>query len=72
MVNTEKLEFAIGKSGIKKQFLADKLGISTATFVNKLSGKTRFYAEEAILLLKLLQINPDEMTNYFNEEVERE
>ena len=43
-------------SGIYETHIAKKLGISTATYINKEKGKTRFYVDEAIKFSKIVGI----------------
>lgn len=57
MVNTELLEKAITKSGKKKAYLANCLGVSPQTFRNKTVGKYDFGSLEIITLCKELSIN---------------
>jgi len=48
---------AISESGIKKKYLAEKLGIEYETFRKKLNGKSEFKISEIINLTSLLNIN---------------
>lgn len=68
----ENLEAAIAASGLKKQTIAEKLGISHACLINKLSGRSRFYLDEAAVLLRILNLDQDDMSFYFNVEVQGE
>lgn len=56
MTNTEKLEYYIKKSGYKKGFIAEKLGLSLNAFGKKISGKREFKASEIQTLCTLLGI----------------
>ena len=69
MYNREKLEEAITASGLRKDFLAKKIGISINVFYNKLSGTTRWKYDEVITLCKQLHINAkDRKAIFFNDE----
>jgi len=54
---------AISESGIKKKYLAEKLGIEYETFRKKLNGKSEFKISEIINLTSLLKINIMEVFN---------
>ena len=56
MVNTAMLQEYIDKSGKKKQFLAEKLGLSRAGFRNKCSGATDFTSGEISVLCEELGV----------------
>ena len=43
-------------SGIYETHIANKLGITTATYINKEKGKTRFYVDEAIKFSEIVGI----------------
>ena len=57
MTNTELLREYIDKSGLKIQYLADKIGISRASLWQKITNKTEFKASEIQILCDLLGIN---------------
>lgn len=66
MTNTSLLEEYIKKSGYKKSFLAEQLGISSYGFSLKCNGKTEFKASEIDMLCKLLKIGAkDRMAIFF-------
>lgn len=56
MVNRELLEQRIREKGLKKYFLAEKLGISNAGFHNYLNNKTDLKASQIGQLCDLLDI----------------
>jgi ribosome-binding protein aMBF1 (putative translation factor) len=56
MVDTQLLEEAIKSSGIKKSYLADKLGISIQSLRLKVKGKSDFKTDEASILCQELGI----------------
>jgi hypothetical protein len=55
-VNTVLLEKAISDSGLKKKFIAQKLGMSEQTFNKKRKNGT-FYGDEVIDLCNILNIS---------------
>lgn len=60
MTNTKLLEDKIRQSGLKKGFLAEKLGVSRATFCALLSNNAEFKASQIHTLCELLGIKDDE------------
>lgn len=56
MTNTELLEKKIAQSGLKKGFLATKLGLSKAGFRNCCTNKAEFKATQIDILCELLNI----------------
>jgi hypothetical protein len=56
LVDTQYLEQLIHESGLKKNYLSDKLGISRTYFRMKLSNKADFNSSEVDLLCKELSI----------------
>ena len=72
MTNTELLEKRIADSGLKKNFIAEKMGISRTGLLNKLTGKTEFVASEIKFLCDLLGITPEDMKLiFFSSEVDK-
>lgn len=66
MTNTPLLEQYIKKSGYKKSFLANAIGVSRAGFSLKLNNKSKFDADEIDILCKLLGIGTkDRMAIFF-------
>lgn len=57
MTNKELLEQAIRESGLKKGFLAGKIGLSPAGFYNCLNNKAEFKASQINTLCELLGIS---------------
>lgn len=60
MTNRKLIEDAMNRKGLKKGFVADKLGVSRATFWALLSGKTEFKASQIKALCELLDIDDSE------------
>ena len=56
MTNVELLKEKVAKSGLKTVFIAESIGISRASWYNKLNGKTKFTAEEIKKLCDTLRI----------------
>ncbi len=66
MTNTPLLEEYIKKSGYRKAFIAEQLGISAYGFSLKCSNKSEFKATEIEALSKLLNIGiRDRMAIFF-------
>ena len=65
MTNKVLLEKRISNKGMKKSYIADKLGISRTSLLNKMCGKTEFVASEIGTLCGLLDITPGEMKAIF-------
>ena len=61
MTNTELLNEIIKKSGLKKAFLAEKVGLTRVGFSNCLSGKAEFKASQIAVLCDLLDIRSLEL-----------
>ena len=56
MTDTKKLLEVIKDSGLRKGFIAGKLGITTYGFQKKVENKSQFKAEEIKILCDLLGI----------------
>lgn len=56
MINTELLESKIKESGLKKQFIAERLNLSQQGFYLKCIGKNDFTSSEIVAFCKLLGI----------------
>lgn len=65
MTNSEWLEAQIKNSGLKKQFISEKLGMSLNSLNNKLSGRTAFTVNEAIKLKLLIGIDETQFNDIF-------
>lgn len=57
MTNTELLRERIDKSGFKMQFIAEKLGISRFTLLQKIENRSDFRVSEVEALCELLCIS---------------
>lgn len=56
MVDTQLLEESIKKSGKKKTYLADKLGMSVQNLRLKINGESDFWTNEVTILCQELGI----------------
>lgn len=56
MTNTEMLEKVIREKGLKKVFLAEKIGLTPAGFYNCLNNRAEFKASQINILCDLLGI----------------
>lgn len=65
MTDTALLKEYINKSGLKIQFLADKIGISRAALSQKISNKTEFKASEIRVLCDYLGIDSSDLDRVF-------
>lgn len=57
MTNTSLLEQYIEKSGYKKAYIAQQLGITSYGLSLKINNKSEFKASEMTILCSLLKIN---------------
>lgn len=71
MTNTSLLEKFIEKSGYKRSFIADKLGITRFALALKINNKSEFKAREIDILCELLKIGlEDRMAIFFAQQVD--
>lgn len=59
MTNTKLLEQKIKQSGLKKAFIAMKIGVTAGTLSKLLKNRTDFKASQIRALCELLEINDD-------------
>ena len=64
-IDTELLDKAIDKSGLKSSFIAEKLGISRQAFNKKRLGKTAFRQSEVFVMCTLLKLSDAECMQIF-------
>lgn len=73
MTNRELLEAAIERSGYRKGYLAELLGLSPQGFYNKLNNKTEFTQSEiATLVKRLCLFDFEREAIFFAEKVDKE
>lgn len=65
MTNTILLEEKIEKSGLKKQYIAYRLGIKVLAFRNKCTNKSHFKPCEIACLCDVLNLSADEKEAIF-------
>ena len=65
MVNTDALEQVIAESGIRKNFLAEKLGLSPQGFRLKETGKKEFKVSEVRILKEILHLTEEDVNRIF-------
>lgn len=65
MTDTERLNQKIKDSGIKKNWISEKCGMSYNSFLNKLNNKTDFTASEISTLKDVLGLSPQEVNDIF-------
>lgn len=73
MTDTQELLKVIDNSGLKKSFIAERLGISTYGLQKKVENKNQFKAEEIMILCKTLGITSlrEKEKIFFAEEVDK-
>lgn len=65
MVDFEKLNCAIEKSGMKISAISDKIGVNRTTLYNKISGKTEFNASEIESISDVLRLSAKDRNEIF-------
>lgn len=60
MTDVKQLEKIIQQKGLKKGFVAEKIGVSRSTFYAQLKGETEFKASHIRSLCDVLDIKDDE------------
>lgn len=70
MVDTERLKSLINESGIRKELIAGRCGMSISSLNNKLAQRTAFNVEEAVQISGILGIDrPTFMDIFFKDDV---
>ena len=65
MTDHVKLQEIVKNSGLKKSFIAEKMGITYQGYIKKESGKSQFLANEIAVLKDLLRLTNKEVTDIF-------
>jgi plasmid maintenance system antidote protein VapI len=65
MADLARLKDAVSASGLKKGFIAQKMGVSSHTLRNKLTGSTDFTADEIVVMSRLLSLSDDQTRKIF-------
>lgn len=63
--STQRLNEIIQKSGYKRQYIAEQLGITRHSLSNKITGRTEFVASEIRKLRTTLGLTEDETWQIF-------
>lgn len=64
-INTIRLQNRIKEKGYKKDYVAIKIGVSRASLLNKISGRTEFTLKEARKLALLLGVEDMDLYDFF-------
>ena len=65
MTNTKMLEAAIALSGLPKNVIAEKIGISRSAFFKKMRNESEFKATEIVKLQEILALTAEERNRIF-------
>ena len=65
MTDVKRLSDAVKQSGLKKVFIAEKLGLSYQGYLNKENGKNDFNQREIAMLKDLLGFTNKEVSEIF-------
>lgn len=65
MADVVRLNELVEQSGLKKTFIAGKIGISYQGYCKKMSGKSEFLASEIAVLKDLLRLSDKDVNAIF-------
>ena len=65
MADNAKLQEIVKNSGVRKSFLAEKMGISYQGYLKKESGKSEFLANEIAVMKDVLRLSNKEVADIF-------
>lgn len=65
MTNSVKLKMIIEASGLKKTYIAEKLGLSYQGYLKKENGTNQFLSSEIKTMKDLLHLSDDEVMKIF-------
>ena len=65
MFNRERFAAAVTKSGLKKRFISDQMGMAYDTFLKKTNGVVEWKVSEALEVSKVLRITRAERDSIF-------
>lgn len=65
MTDTVRLKSLVESSGLKKTFIAEKLGLSYQGYLKKENGKSDFMATEVSIMKDLLRLSNKEVSEIF-------
>lgn len=64
-IDSAALREVIANSGVKLIHIANNIGITSQSLLNKIDGKSDFWWHEVIELNKILRLTPDEFKKIF-------
>lgn len=64
-MNVNKLKGRIVETCGSQKVLAEKLGVTEQTVINKLSGRSQFSIDDIVVWCRALEIKKDEVPAYF-------
>ena len=65
MTDSSRLKDVVEKSGLKKTFIAEKLGLSYQGYLKKENVKSEFMAKEISVMKDLLRLSNKEVSEIF-------
>lgn len=65
MADNARLQKLVKDSGVKKSFIAEKMGITYQGYVKKESGKSEFIASEIKVIKDILHLTNKEVAEIF-------
>lgn len=65
MTDTKRLKSIVEQSGLKKTFIAEKLGITYQGYFKKENGKSEFLASEIAVMKDLLNLSTKDVNDIF-------
>ena len=65
MADNARLQKLVRDSGVKKSFIAEKMGITYQGYVKKESGKSEFIASEIKVIKDILHLTNKEVAEIF-------
>ena len=65
MINTAELNQAFQQSGLKKNAVAGRMGLTVQTLTRKIAGEVEFTVSQAQELSDILDLNPSQRQRIF-------
>jgi transcriptional regulator with XRE-family HTH domain len=65
MTDSKRLKDVVKASGLKKKFIAERIGVSYRSYLNKENGISQFYSDEICIIKDLLRLTVQEATEIF-------
>lgn len=63
----KEMRAAMARAGVSNKFMAEKLGLSSTAFYNKLTGRSEFKNSEIKIIAKTLSLSASELEAIFFE-----